>query len=190
MRSVLRVVAALACAAALGACSRPSWLAMPDVPTVPLPSLGGDGPAPEAGRVSEVEVVDSAEVSDFYARATEFYARLEGRRFNSIASFRDAGLRAYFESEQSFTDYYADLADDLAVAHFQRSVPLATRVDEFAVDGPGRARVSVRIGGRDGRPLRFWSTSVHRQDRWERRGGRWWIVPVPAMQAASAAPTQ
>jgi hypothetical protein len=184
MRPRARFALALVCAAALGGCARPSWL-----PTLTLPSFGGDGPAPDAGRVSEVEVVESADVTEFYARATEFYQRLEGRRFNSIASFRDAGLRTYFENEQSFTDYYADLADDLAVAHFQRSVPLATRVDEFAVDGPGRARVSVRIGGRDGRPLRFWSTSLHRKDRWERRGGRWWIVPVP-VQAASAAPTQ
>jgi hypothetical protein len=44
-----------------------------------LPSIGGDdGPA----RTSEVEVVDSGEVTDFYARATEFYRRLEGRLFS------------------------------------------------------------------------------------------------------------
>jgi hypothetical protein len=158
-------------------CARPAWLAFPDMPDVSMPSLGGGGAPEGVARVSEVEVVASDEVVDFYTRASQFYQRLEGRRFNSVASFRDAGLREYFESEQSFTDYYADLADDLATANFERSVPLATSVDEFAVEGPGRAKVSVRVAGRDGRPLRFWSTTVRREDRWERRSGRWWIVP-------------
>jgi hypothetical protein len=166
-------------------CARPSWMKMPDLPDMPdvdmpdlpmieLPSLGGsDGPA----RSSEVEIVESNEVTDFYGRASEFYRRLEGRRFNSIASFRDAGLREYFGSDQSFVDYYADLADDLSTASFERSVPLRTDVQEFLVDAPGRARVKVRIVGEDGRPLRFWAASVEREDRWERRDGRWWIVP-------------
>lgn len=147
---------------------------LPDMPTISLPSIGGDdGPA----RMSEVEVVNSTEVADFYAHATEFYRRLEGRRFNSVASFRDAGLREYFGSEQSFTDYYADLADDLSTASFERSVPLQTEVQEFLVDGPGRARVKIRIVGEDGRPMRFWATAMDREDRWERRDGRWWVVP-------------
>jgi hypothetical protein len=167
-------------AAQLG-CARPSWLklpSMPDMPTLPtisLPSWGGgkEGPA----RSSEVEVVNSTEVTDFYTRSSEFYRRLEGRRFNSIASFRDAGLREYFGSDQSFVDYYAGLADDLSTASFERSVPLHAEVQEFLVDAPGRARVKVRIVGEDGRPLRFWTTSLEREDRWERREGRWWIVP-------------
>jgi hypothetical protein len=165
------------------ACAKPSWLSMPDVdmpdlpdlPVVELPSFGGGEATP--ARVSEIEVVDSDEVADFYARASEFYRRLEGRRFNSIASFRDGGLREYFASEQSFVDYYADLADDLDTASFERSVPLATQVQEFLVDGPGRARVKIRITGEDGRPMRFWATSLQREDRWERREGRWQIRP-------------
>ena len=148
---------------------------LPDMPTISLPSIGGGDKGP--ARTSEVEVVDSSEVADFYARATEFYRRLEGRRFNSVASFRDAGLREYFGSDQSFSDYYADLADDLATASFERSVPLQTEVQEFLVDAPGRARVKIRIVGEDGRPLRFWATAMQREDRWERRDGRWWIVP-------------
>lgn len=150
---------------------------MPDIdmPSVSLPSLGDDD-AGEVVRVSEVEVVESAEVADFYARASEFYRRLEGRRFNSVVSFRDEGLRAYFESEQTFTDYFADVADDLAKANFQRSLPTSTEVKEFLVDGPGRARVHVRVVGDDGRPLRFWTTSIEREDRWERRGGQWWVT--------------
>ena len=69
------------------------------MPVISLPSWGGrsEGPA----RSSEVEVVGLREVTDFYGRAAEFYRRLEGRRFNSIASFRDAGLREYFGSENA-----------------------------------------------------------------------------------------
>ena len=166
---------ALVLAAVQVGCARPSWLpSMPEMPTISLPTWGSDeGPA----RSSEVEVVNSTEVTDFYTRSSEFYRRLEGRRFNSIASFRDAGLREYFGTDQSFVDYYADLADDLSTASFERSVPLHAEVQEFLVDAPGRARVKVRIVGEDGRPLRFWATSVEREDRWERREGRWWIVP-------------
>lgn len=181
MRSGVRRLGIAVAAIALGACARPDWLHMPklpdlpDLPRVSLPSISRDA-GKDVGRVSEVEVVDSAEVADFYARATEFYRRLEGRRFNSIVAFRDAGLRAYFENEQTFTDYYADVADDLDAAHFARSVPVETRVQEFLVDGPGRARVLVRVVGDDGRPLRFWTTSITREDRWERRSGQWWVT--------------
>ena len=166
-------------ALALGACARPAWLRMPklpelpDMPRVSLPSISHES---ESGRVSEVEVVESPDVADFYIRATEFYQKLEGRRFNSIVAFRDAGLRAYFENEQTFTDYYADVADELSTAHFERSVPVKTAVEEFLVDGPGRARVQVRVVGDDGRPLRFWTTSIRREDRWERRSGQWWVT--------------
>jgi hypothetical protein len=169
---------ALVLAAAQMGCTRPSWLKMPDMPEMPtisMPSFGGKSDEP--ARSSEVEVVNSSEVTDFYTRASEFYRRLEGRRFNSIASFRDAGLREYFGTDQSFVDYYATLADELSTASFERSVPLHTDVQEFLVDAPGRARVKVRIVGEDGRPLRFWATSVEREDRWERRDGRWWILP-------------
>jgi hypothetical protein len=169
---------ALVLVAAQVGCARPSWLKMPEMPTMPtisLPSFGSESKEP--ARSSEVEVVESSEVTDFYTRASEFYRRLEGRRFNSIASFRDAGLREYFGTDQSFVDYYAALADELSTKWFERSVPLHTDVQEFLVDAPGRARVKVRIVGEDGRPLRFWATSVEREDRWERREGRWWIVP-------------
>lgn len=145
-----------------------------DMPSVTLPKLGGGGE--EVARVSEVEVVDSDEVAAFYARATEFYRKLEGRRFNSVVAFRDEGLRAYFENEATFTDYFAAVADDLASAHFERSLPVSTQVQEFLVEGPGRARVHVRVVGDDGRPLRFWNTSIEREDRWERRAGQWWVT--------------
>jgi len=110
-------------------------------------------------------------------RASEFYGRLTGRRFNSLASFRDPSLREYFESTENYADYFSDLAQDLTDAHFERNEPLRAKVEEFVVDAPGRARVRFRLAGRNGLPLRFWGTSLVREDRWERRDGRWWIIP-------------
>ena len=42
---------------------------------------------------------------------------------------------------------------------------------------PVAARVSVLMVGQNGRPLRWWTTRLLRDDRWERRDGRWWIIP-------------
>lgn len=189
-----RTAAALALAVALGGCSRPGWLRAPDLdlpdidmPRVELPSFGSDGAAAQPAPDSGVEVLTEAPEVEFHQRASQFYERLTGRRFNSLATFRDPALREFFETEESFSDYFADLAQDLAEAHFARNQPLATSVEEFAVDGPGRARVRVWMGGDNGLPLRFWSTRLVREDRWERRNGRWWIIPGVQEGVASTA---
>jgi hypothetical protein len=124
-----------------------------------------------------VEVVDHEGVADFHERASAFYARLAHRRVNTYATFSDRVLREYFESEQAFADYYADLADDLDVAHFEQNRAVYVQVSEFLFDGPGRARVRVRLVGENGLPLRPGTTDVEREDRWQRRDGRWWVVP-------------
>jgi hypothetical protein len=153
-------------------------LDMPDVdlPTVEVPRIGG-AEAPQPAPDSGVEVMTDAPEVQFHARASAFYARLTGRRFNSLASYRDEGLREYFESAESYADYFSDLAQDLTKANFERNQPVWTEVEEFLVEGPGRARVRVHIVGENGLPLRFWATSLDREDRWERRDGRWWIIP-------------
>lgn len=151
------------------------------LPDVPMPSFGSGGgderaaPAPGATAVA-IATAEAPEVA-FHRRASEFYERLTGRRFNSLATFRDPSLREYFDSTDSFADYFSDLAQDLTEAHFERNQPVEARVEEFVVDAPGRARVRVRMAGKNGMPLRFWGTSITREDRWERRNGRWWIVP-------------
>lgn len=197
--------AALACgvlALALAGCARPGWLRAPDIdlpdvdlpdvdlpdvdmPTVDLPSFGSDGPQLAPAPDSGVEVLSDAPELEFHAVASEFYERLTGRRFNSLTTFRDPALREFFESQESFSDYFADLAQDLADANFARNEPLNASVQEFLVDSPGRARVRVQMGGNNGLPLRFWSTSLIREDRWERRAGRWWIVPGTGEAQAS-----
>lgn len=181
--TIVIVALGLGLTAMAGGCSRPGWLRAPDLdmpklPDLDLPRFGSDdAPEPPPAADSGVEVLSASPELEFHERASKFYERLTGRRFNSLATFRDPALRGFFETPESFSDYFADLAQDLAEANFERNQPLATEVEEFAVDAPGRARVRVWIGGENGLPLRFWSTRLEREDRWERRGGRWWVVP-------------
>lgn len=158
---------------------------LPSVPSVDVPFVGSDEPSVAPAPDSGVVVLDASPELDFYQRASQFYERLTGSRFNSLSTFRDPSLREYFESEESFSDYFADLAQDLADAQFSRNRPVSSAVEEFSVDGPGKALVRTRIVGDNGRPLRFWSTSLVREDRWERRDGRWWIIPGAAPSVAS-----
>jgi hypothetical protein len=138
----------------------------------------GGGAAPVRGDPSYgIEVVSSEAVVDFYERAVFFYSRLARRRFNTLATFRDELLRDFFRSEAAFSDYYADLAQAMEDAHFEQNRPLNLDVVEFVVEGPGSARVTTRIAGNNGLPLRFWGTQLDRVDRWERMEGTWWIVP-------------
>jgi hypothetical protein len=132
----------------------------------------GERPDPAAG----VEIVESSGVLRFYRRATAFYARMARRRFNTLATFQDTQLRGYFRDELSFTDYYAALANELAEHHFEKSRPLELEVQEWLVEGPGRARVKVRIEGANALPLRVRGVALEREDRWERIDGEWWVV--------------
>jgi hypothetical protein len=139
--------------------------------------FGGAPPAPRGDPSFGIEVVSDEAVVDFYERAVFFYSRLARRRFNDLATFRDELLRDFFRSETAFSDYYADLAEAMESSHFEQNRPLSLDVVEFAVDGPGSARVTTRIVGENGLPLRFWETRLVRVDRWERMDGTWWIVP-------------
>jgi hypothetical protein len=124
-----------------------------------------------------VEIVDSRGITSFYERASVFYDRMARRRFNTLATYGDTTLRRYFQGTASFSDYYADLANQLAEAHFAKSRALTLTVKEVLVDGPGRARVKVRIVGENALPLRFRRVILDREDRWERVDGEWWVVP-------------
>ncbi len=146
------------------------------------PALSGcsfwRGPAEVAADPSfGVEIVDGPAVVEFHRRASTFYGRLAQRRFNVIATFRDQVLRDYFRTDRAFSDYYADFAQELEDAHFERNEPTMLDVVEFRFEGPGDARVRVRLEGRNGLPLRPGGVALDREDHWERVGGTWWIVP-------------
>lgn len=107
-----------------------------------------------------------------------FYEHLSHRRVNSIATFHDPALREFFQDEEAFADYYADLVHELSVAHFERNRPTSVSVKEVAVEpGAQRVRILVRFRGENNLPLRWWSTKYLRDDTWHYFDGRWWVVP-------------
>ena len=140
---------------------------------LPFGGGSGEGVAAQQG----IEWVDDPALLEFHVRATAFYGRLARRRFDSIQTYQDEKLRDFFRTETAFADYYADLTSALSEAHFEKNRPIALAVVEFALEGPGRARVVTRFVGEDGRPLRRGEVELERSDRWERIDGAWWIVP-------------
>ncbi|NQZ97355.1 MAG: hypothetical protein HRU01_12655 [Myxococcales bacterium] len=106
-----------------------------------------------------------------------FYDRLIQRRFNTLETFNDPVLRDSFQSIDLFFDYYADFAEALADADFEKSRPNTSTILDFEIDAVDRARVLVRFVGDDGRPMRFGAVILDRVDRWERADGVWWVTP-------------
>ena len=130
-------------------------------------------PRPPSGSVG----VAGEYALEFLQRTRTFYVRLIQRRFNTLETFNDPALRDHFQTPDDFFDYYADLAQNMDEAHFERSRPEAVAIEEFLFENRFRARVQVRFLGRDDRPLRTGKTALIRLDRWERVDGRWWIRP-------------
>jgi len=147
----------LCCAASILACGGPRLT----IPAGPMGSVA----------------VDADTAIAFQRRAEVFYQRLIQRRFNTLETFNDPVLREHFRSNDLFYDYYADLAQNLDEAHFEKSRPLEVEVQEFLFDTPEEARIQVRFVGDDGRPLRPGTVALIRRDRWERTDGGWWLVP-------------
>jgi hypothetical protein len=130
-------------------------------------------PAPEHGAVAVVPEVALA----LRHRAEGFYLRLAHRRFDTLETYNDFIMRDHFASLDLFFDYFADLAEDLAGAQFDRSRPTDVEVLEFLFEDPKTAQILVRFRGKDGRPLRPGSVELVRTDRWELVDGTWWIRP-------------
>lgn len=136
-------------------------------------SPGGHVPVPPGGGMA----APAEAVLAFEQRADAFYQRLLLRRFNALETFKDPLLRGYFHSEDLFFDYYADLAESLEAAHFEKSRPTSVELEEFVFESPTRVRVQVRFTGDDNRPLRPDRTTVVRLDRWEAKQESWWLEP-------------
>jgi hypothetical protein len=122
-------------------------------------------------------VVSSDEALQFRRRIDGFYPRLAHRRFNALETFNDFILRDHFQTPDLFFDYYADLAQALDVARFEKSRPYEVLIQEFLFENVRTARVQVRFTGWDDRPLRPGSTRLVRIDRWHWDEGTWWIRP-------------
>jgi hypothetical protein len=147
-----------------------AWLAL-----CLLGCASGSGPIPLAPGTGVAPGPET--VLGFYARAEGFYGRLAKRRMNALETFNDVFLREHFKSKNAFFDYYADLAYQLSLAHFEKSRPRGVELEEFVFESATLAWVQVRFVGADDRPLRPDSTSLVRRDRWEFGDGVWWIVP-------------
>jgi len=99
------------------------------------------------------------------------------RRFNTLETYNDPRIRDQFRTENQFFDYYADLAQSLDDADFERARPIRVEIQDFLFESQERVHVQVRFVGDDDRPLRPNRTTLRRVDRWERVDGRWWLAP-------------
>ncbi len=114
---------------------------------------------------------------NFLQRTETFYTTLIRRRFNTLETFNDRVLRDHFQTPDAFFDYYADLAQSLHTARFDRSLPIDVEVEELLFENRFIAQVQVRFVGGSKRPLNPGKAVLIRLDRWERVDGRWWIRP-------------
>ena len=135
------------------------------------------GPAPMAAPEGLATAVPPETALTLKRRADGFYLRLAHRRFNTLETYNDRIMREHFRSPALFLDYYADLAQAFADAHFEKRRPQRIEVRELVFEDPGRARVQVRFVGGDDRPLRPGEVELLRIDRWEWAEGTWWIQP-------------
>ncbi|MCA9510018.1 MAG: hypothetical protein R3E88_20320 [Myxococcota bacterium] len=142
-------------------------------------ALAGCAAPGAGGRATDGDAIEVATEDGRLSRlARDFYARLENRRFNSISTFQDPGLHELFRSPEAYQDYYADLAYDLDVAHFEASRPTSVVVEGARRESERRVVLEVRFVGENGLPLRWWKVELVREDVWERDdAGRWWIQP-------------
>jgi hypothetical protein len=130
-----------------------------------------EGPEPEMTGPA----APGAEVVSSLARV--FYVRITDRRFNSLSTYHDPALRELFHSPEAFADYFAALADGLTLAHFEALRPYEVVILRLDVLSPNVILVTHRYRGDNSLPLRFWSVSLERVDRWERSDGRWYVIP-------------
>ncbi len=135
-------------------------------------------PAPPARLDEDAPVIARVEgPQDLRERAAAFYGHLIDRRVNSLDTYSDPALRDFFSSREAFTNFYANLAAALDRAYFQDSRPTSARVERIEAGEGDAAQLRVRYRGENRLPLRWWEVELVREDRWERSGERWWIVP-------------
>ena len=137
-------------------------------------ACASSGAIPEPAAMVEV----SPELALALHQGTDaFYGRLVQRRVNTLETFNDPLLRQYFRSEDLFFDYYAELAQSLADAHFEKSRPFAVEVEELIFESDALAHVQVVFRGYDNRPLRPNRVALVRRDQWQFEKDAWSITP-------------
>lgn len=166
-----RIALPLLLAAAFAGCT----VFRPDLSPKPLdPAERGE----YVGRPPAVVGVEAPATADQVGRLSRvFYVRITDRRFNSLSTFHDPALRELFHTPEAFADYFAALAEGLDTAHFEALRPVEVEISRLDVQSPDVVLVTHVYTGENSLPLRFWSVSLERVDRWERADGRWFIIP-------------
>lgn len=130
-------------------------------------------PEPEGGTVA----VAADTALSLHQGMQSFYGQLVQRRVNTLETFNDPVLRKFFRSEDLFFDYYAELAQSLSDAHFEKNRPFAVEVQEMVFESAEVARVQVVFRGYDRRPLRPNRVVLVRRDQWRYEKESWSILP-------------
>ncbi len=128
--------------------------------------------------VSRVPIAaDETEARIFAERIQGFYAELEDIPIDTLFVFKNRELRAYFENDRAFSDYYASLAGDLRDSAFANGRAERVEIDEFRFQSPGEATVDLTLVGHHMRRLRFWEMKMRRTDSWRQIEGIWMLNP-------------
>ncbi len=126
----------------------------------------GDGPP-----------VSDSEALAFAERAQRFYRSLEGVPLDSLLTYEDPKLHAYFASRPAFADYYSALANEVRNAAFRDGRVSRLEILEFRFEADDLARVELRAAGLHQRSLLFWELDIRRTDTWRRVDGVWMLAP-------------
>lgn len=152
------------------------WLALAAALSLAPIGAACRGPAPAEPSAPSI-AVDSDVALALRKRADGFYLRLAHRRFNTLETYNDRIMREHFQSPALFLDYYADLAQALDDAHFEKRRPRRIEIEALRFEDPATATVRVRFVGADDRPLRPGEVQLVRTDRWQRAEGSWFVQP-------------
>ena len=133
---------------------------------------GGNG-----GETGFAEVVDDEEIIELAVRMEQFYGALEGRSLDTLDTFQDQRLRAFFSTRSRVRRLLRGSGGECRSdsQHFRRSAAEIIFVRGFEFPDPDTARVDVILKGRHMRALRFWWLEIHRIDTW-RMTSRGWVV--------------
>ncbi len=128
-------------------------------------------------RAPDPTPVYEPDVLEFADRIQGFYGALEGISLDTLMTYQDGRLRAFFDDERDFTDYYAELATSVREATFRNARAKNIEILEFRFDRSDSATVDLILRGDHARGLLFWDTVVSRTDTWRRVDGRWMLKP-------------
>ena len=123
------------------------------------------------------EPVNDEQILALARRLDEFYRSLENRTLDTLATFEDRRLRAYFADDIAFSDYYASLAAQVRRALLRYGRVDDVQVVEFSLKEDDHALVQIQLSGKHQRQLHFWRVELERTDSWRRLSGRWFLVP-------------